>query len=793
ISSKETLDSSVLPSNQLGDPSEVSRNNKEPSALIFSHSRDNKDDLTRAELSAEKSNLEITPASKSYTRDQEDAKSGIDGCTHCSKTPHVYDFQPAIQVPFHHGSKETPANNDGSISMTVRNNKTQPCDIVGATMSHVAETSSLQGKTYDTSRQSTNAASLWKPAKGFLRPRVFCLEHALEMKEQLQPMGGAHILILCHLSYPSMEQQARLLAAEIGRSYSWKDIPFKNVASEDLEIIHSAIDDGEDKEQGSSEWTMQLGVSLHHSVKLSKSPLYSKQMPYNPVLEALFPNSYLNNFSDGSAYGSVWDCDMKKQGKKSKHKRITVAGKWCGRVWMVNQVHPYLRSQEILPSTSFGAETIKIEVSQEQGHFQKCTVQEECCKPIVRQINSITSDKDTVACQDDSHFQKQTVQDPDSKLILKPRMTITSEKTVPVTPNKKPLITYTKNTHNVPISRRSDVKGKMCSERQINNIKAEPLEHETVSMDGSAQLPNQPKGCQEDSMMATDAVGFPTHSKINDDAKLAASCVTHMKQMEKVVWHGNYVQPKNNHNQEDMSEADIEIQYTKGNFGENTCGLQNKTNRQSGLKDEIEVLAGQSSQVQCLENTLISKSHDVSHSCSSTGELEGGPCTRLRPRSSKPKVEVVNKVAEKVLQQSVSSKTIFKGKKKVSKSVPSKNSEDKNAYRCDTEGCTMKFSSKHDLNLHKRNICTFKGCGKHFFSHKYLVQHRRVHLDERPLSCPWEGCEMTFKWAWARTEHIRVHTGERPYVCTTAGCGQTFRFVSDFSRHKRKTGHLQKK
>nr|6JNL_A Chain A, Lysine-specific demethylase REF6 [Arabidopsis thaliana]6JNM_A Chain A, Lysine-specific demethylase REF6 [Arabidopsis thaliana]6JNM_B Chain B, Lysine-specific demethylase REF6 [Arabidopsis thaliana]6JNN_A Chain A, Lysine-specific demethylase REF6 [Arabidopsis thaliana]6JNN_B Chain B, Lysine-specific demethylase REF6 [Arabidopsis thaliana]6JNN_G Chain G, Lysine-specific demethylase REF6 [Arabidopsis thaliana]6JNN_N Chain N, Lysine-specific demethylase REF6 [Arabidopsis thaliana] len=97
------------------------------------------------------------------------------------------------------------------------------------------------------------------------------------------------------------------------------------------------------------------------------------------------------------------------------------------------------------------------------------------------------------------------------------------------------------------------------------------------------------------------------------------------------------------------------------------------------------------------------------------------------------------------------------------------------------------------LMLHKRNICPIKGCGKNFFSHKYLVQHQRVHSDDRPLKCPWKGCKMTFKWAWSRTEHIRVHTGARPYVCAEPDCGQTFRFVSDFSRHKRKTGHSVKK
>ncbi|KAJ4772356.1 Lysine-specific demethylase [Rhynchospora pubera] len=112
---------------------------------------------------------------------------------------------------------------------------------------------------------------------------------------------------------------------------------------------------------------------------------------------------------------------------------------------------------------------------------------------------------------------------------------------------------------------------------------------------------------------------------------------------------------------------------------------------------------------------------------------------------------------------------------------------------CDIEDCNMSFKTKKDLELHKKNICPEEGCGKKLFSHKYMNNHQKVHRDERPLECPWKGCEMRFKWSWARTEHIRVHTGDRPYICTERGCGKTFRFVSDFSRHKRKTGHSAKK
>lgn len=38
----------------------------------------------------------------------------------------------------------------------------------------------------------------WKTHNGFLRPRIFCLQHALEIEELLQSKGGAHVLIICH-------------------------------------------------------------------------------------------------------------------------------------------------------------------------------------------------------------------------------------------------------------------------------------------------------------------------------------------------------------------------------------------------------------------------------------------------------------------------------------------------------------------------------------------------------------------------------------------------------------------
>lgn len=164
----------------------------------------------------------------------------------------------------------------------------------------------------------------------------------------------------------------------------------------------------------------------------------------------------------------------------------------------------------------------------------------------------------------------------------------------------------------------------------------------------------------------------------------------------------------------------------------------------------------------------------VHHNCSS---FIRGPCEGLRPRSGR--IAAPESADIETMEKATPAITKRLGKDK-----------DKKSYVCDMEGCRMGFRRREELQLHLKSLCTHKGCRKQFKSHKHLMQHQRVHLNERPLKCPWERCEKSFKWAWARTEHIRLHTGERPYKCRVAGCGETFRFVSDFSRHRRKTGHI---
>ncbi|KAJ7569378.1 hypothetical protein O6H91_01G075600 [Diphasiastrum complanatum] len=170
------------------------------------------------------------------------------------------------------------------------------------------------------------------------------------------------------------------------------------------------------------------------------------------------------------------------------------------------------------------------------------------------------------------------------------------------------------------------------------------------------------------------------------------------------------------------------------------------------------------------------------------GDSCPGPFTRLRSRCSTTAANVQDETSTDDTLKNVKGKIAKKAVRKVRKHPNvTDNEEGSKPHRCDIDGCGMGFTTNKELVLHMNNMCTFKGCGKRLCTHNYLLQHFRVHIDDRPLKCPWKGCKKTFKWAWARTEHIRVHTGERPYVCQV--CNKRYRFVSDFSRHKRTTGH----
>ena len=98
-------------------------------------------------------------------------------------------------------------------------------------------------------------------------------------------------------------------------------------------------------------------------------------MPYNKVLGALFCGESFDNDSSPSDFDVSNISNLRWQfrnssssyprmgighfqKKASKQKKIMVVGKWCGRVWMVNQVHPYLEIQCISQQPSFASNQI---------------------------------------------------------------------------------------------------------------------------------------------------------------------------------------------------------------------------------------------------------------------------------------------------------------------------------------------------------------------------------------------------------------------------------------------------
>ncbi|KAG0465604.1 hypothetical protein HPP92_019768 [Vanilla planifolia] len=167
-----------------------------------------------------------------------------------------------------------------------------------------------------------------KASIGSSRMHVFCLEHAVEVEKRLHALGGVNIMLLCHPDYPKFVSEAKLLAKELGYHHQWKDVQYRDASKQDQEKIKRALED-EEAIPYNDDWTVKLGINLYYSVNLSKSPLFRKQLPYNEVIYKSFAQK-----------SPVQMRSSKRMG--GRQKKINFAGKWCGKVWMSNQVHPYL-------------------------------------------------------------------------------------------------------------------------------------------------------------------------------------------------------------------------------------------------------------------------------------------------------------------------------------------------------------------------------------------------------------------------------------------------------------------
>ncbi|KAL3015618.1 hypothetical protein AAZX31_06G166100 [Glycine max] len=808
------------------------------------------------------------------------------------------------------------------------------------------------------------------------RMHVFCLEHAAEAEQQLRPIGGAHMLLLCHPDYPKIESEAKMVAEDLGIDYMWKNIAYRHASTEDEERIQSALDN-EEAIPGNGDWAVKLGINLFYSANLSRSPLYSKQMPYNSVIY----------YSFGCSSLASSPIEPKVYQRRVNRQKKVVAGKWCGKVWMSNQVHPLLAKRDsedvedeklilgwILPDEKFeksGSTPKRETTSRKSGKKRKMTAENgrprkgsyakknlvadnstedkhnsqprrilrnkkaRCVerdhaalkgdyspsyhrKPISKQANCSESDAvSDDSLDDDDHMQQsrnvkvekakfmdndvvsndtmdydsdcQQREEHSSKQVEDMERDANSEDFLDVgslqlqrktsramhakSINEEDIISddqmespFRKRQKRIPKNRQgkyltgkdiisdNQLELKMKKQQRMNpkSRQAKYLNEEDIASDDQLEdhyrrYQRNPKGRQ-----ATCVAG---EDEMSDD-QLENHCQKQQTNFSRKRQNKGNVREVKNEMCDDQLEDHFLKQHRRfpksrqnkhtekevmNDLAENNSHLLHRTPKRKQAKcmeddmnsdDEMEddqplrralrskqakpkTLLKQANSFQAKKQAsrpikqgsrLLVKSkapqqikqpaHLWNKQSNNTQEFslymeeeeDGGPSTRLRKRATKAQE------SEGKLKDKQTKRKKVKNAAAAKVSVGHAKMKDGEAeYRCDIDGCAMSFGSKQELMHHKKNICPVKGCGKKFFSHKYLVQHRRVHEDERPLKCPWKGCKMTFKWAWARTEHIRVHTGARPYVCAEPDCGQTFRFVSDFSRHKRKTGHSAKK
>ncbi|PON45651.1 TFIIH C1-like domain containing protein [Parasponia andersonii] len=682
------------------------------------------------------------------------------------------------------------------------------------------------------------------------RMHVFCLEHAVEVEQQLRQIGGVHILLLCHPDYPKIEAEAKSMAEELGINDLWNNTTFRDATKDDQERIQSALD-SEEAMPKNGDWAVKLGINLFYSANLSRSPLYSKQMPYNSVI--------YNAFGRSSPASSPTRSDG--FGRRPIKKKV-VAGKWCGRVWMSSQVHPFLakrnpeEEEEVrgflgwgIPdekldrkydSTNRNSNAIitkkyvrkrKMKVENESTKKAKCIKREDAVsensmdddslehrrslrsKQAIRieagstkkgkhiQMEDAISDD---SMEDNSHRQrKRTLKSKQATFIETDDMV--SDDSLGVDShhrNKKiPRSGQAKHTgredafsddsldsdsHQL---RRRVTKSKQARHTGIQDVVfGDSLESESNPPHRRIPRSKQAKFMEGEDSASDDFTGTNLYKQKTRiyKSKLAKSIEREDEVSDEPVEANAHQEDKRILRSKQRNSAMQQKRKLETSRMRPATSRPVKQSTRQLVKQETPKLKQQTTRLrnnQCEQNTL--------HVCAEE-EVEGGPSTRLRKRAPKTQKTAEPKRKEQQPTSRKKVKNALAVKAQAGRS-DAKLKDEEAEYMCDVEGCTMSFGVKHELVLHKRNICPVKGCGKKFFSHKYLVQHRRVHMDDRPLRCPWKGCKMTFKWAWARTEHIRVHTGARPYVCTEPGCGQTFRFVSDFSRHKRKTGHSAKK
>uniref|UniRef100_A0A1J3FQE6 Putative lysine-specific demethylase ELF6 n=1 Tax=Noccaea caerulescens TaxID=107243 RepID=A0A1J3FQE6_NOCCA len=572
----------------------------------------------------------------------------------------------------------------------------------------------------------------WNTSSRDIRPRIFCLEHTIELQRLLQSRGGLKFLAICHKDFQKFKAHAAIVAEEVKVPFRYDDVLLESASQEELSLIDLAIEDEENNEHG-VDWTSKLGINLRYCVKVRKNPATEK------IQHALSVGGLFSDTSPMLDMSTIKWLQRKSRSKANpsstssftprEHLEVTVDGKLgenldsqSGR--KEEKIIQYTRKKKLNP------------------------------KPAGEQGEELT----TLAKSDDS------------------------DKKCNKLANRSHLDSAIPSEMNNGIRDSERVIGRSGVSFSIN-----PCCSSLTGAHGQ-EHPETPNGAVE---MSDQELEEPMSmvTSIKEEQK------SQMVEGEEANIASENIVVDMIHDDEPLASRDI-LSSSNGDEASSN-GLQARDNE---LSMESEVSSSENTEVIKAPNSNIgeakkkrkieTESETNDNPESSIGFIRS-PCEGLRSRGRRkgtcePSSDLIETSDE---VKKPAAKRLKKTPKTRTGSHHQEVSTTSHHNRCFLEGCKMTFESKAELQAHKRNRCTHEGCGKKLRAHKYLVLHQRVHNDDRPFGCSWKGCSMTFKWQWARTEHLRLHTGERPYKCKVEGCGLSFRFVSDYSRHRRKTGH----
>ncbi|CAL1374252.1 unnamed protein product [Linum trigynum] len=610
----------------------------------------------------------------------------------------------------------------------------------------------------------------WDTSNRFHRPRIFCLEHGLQIRELLQSKGGANMLLICHSDFQKMKAYATSIAEEINIHFDYKEVPLESALKEDLNLIDFAID-GQAWEECGEDWTSKMCVNLRHCVKIrKKSP--SKQVQHALALAGLFSDG-----SPNSEFSTLkWQFRRSRSRTKPNHSAGFSSGNFeSNKDGVLEKVSESVTNKE---------ETVLVYTRRKFKTKEPCTINgAQGQRDFNLQSCNVSLKNKTGAPEDGSEDGVAEKLNEFQFLEANAQMQQDTNDTNGSSESENPC----------------SINGPNSSVQAANVllvIHKDDRTEDVITCDNATKLKVQ---VDEDVVLVSEASDIASSPSAQEEHVVVETSCTNGEACDHVTLKSGKIEEGQNMSSSNCSILSDETVAMESitSVGEASCDqLQVETNSDSKRELSATTLnvAEQTASVRSFGSFDVKvrkrrrEVDQLTNDSPNPKSFVRGPCEGLRPR----RMGIIdattsNSEATDTEKSAVENNAVAKRVKKypdVSVTHPKKKKKEmtKRPHKCDIEGCGMMFETKAELVLHSRNQCPYEGCRKKFSCHRYALIHQRVHEDDRPLKCPWKGCKMSFKWAWARIEHIRVHTGEKPYQCKVEGCGLRFSCSESISR-----------